>query len=113
MIVIEAEKSVEDDIIELLIDFDVEDIQSEDGNIMVTTSPDSHNTISNILTGKNYTLVKNEITYIPQTYVTLNEKHAGKCLKMVETLEDLDDSQNVYSNFDISDDILMKISEEQ
>jgi transcriptional/translational regulatory protein YebC/TACO1 len=47
------------------------------------------------------------------TSVALDEQKASQCMRLVQQLEDQDDVQNVYSNFDISDDIMAKISEEQ
>jgi YebC/PmpR family DNA-binding regulatory protein len=113
MMIIEAGQTNEDAIIELLMDSNIEDIKTEDGNIQVLTPPDGYNEVHDILTGKNFKLVVDEITFIPQTSVPLDEKKAAQCLKLIETLEDLDDVQNVYSNYDISDDIMVKISEGQ
>jgi YebC/PmpR family DNA-binding regulatory protein len=113
MMMIEAGQTAEDDIIELLMDYNVEDIKSEDGNIQVLTPPDGYHEVHDVLAGKGFKLIFDEITFIPQTMVPLDEKKASQCLRLIETLEDLDDVQNVYSNYDISDEIMMKISEAQ
>ncbi|MCP4131567.1 MAG: YebC/PmpR family DNA-binding transcriptional regulator [bacterium] len=113
MIIIEAGQTNEDDVMELLMDYDIEDIKTEDDNIIVTTSPDGFNDIMDVLSKKDYKLLENEITYIPQTTTALDEKKAAQCLKIIELLEEQDDNQNVYSNYDISDEIMMKISEDQ
>jgi YebC/PmpR family DNA-binding regulatory protein len=111
MIVIEAGQTTEDDVIDFLIEFDVEDIKTEDENIEVTTSPDSFQAVSDALAAKNYNLLSNEITMSPLTTVVLDEKKAIQSLRLTELLEDQDDVQNVYSNFDIPDDVMAKISE--
>jgi len=113
MIVIDAGQTNEDDIMELLIDFDIDDIKIEDENIEVTCTPEAFNDISDLLTEKNFKLSVNEITYIPQTTSALDEKKAIQCMRLIDALEDLDDIQDVYSNYDISDEIMMKISENQ
>jgi YebC/PmpR family DNA-binding regulatory protein len=113
MMIIEAGQTNEDAVIELLMDNNVEDIKTEDGNIQVLTPPDGYNEVHDVLTGKGFKLVIDEIMFIPQTSVPLDEKKGSQCLKLIETLEDLDDVQNVYSNYDISDDIMVKISEAQ
>lgn len=113
MIIVEAGQTTEDDLLEMLMEFDVEDIRTEDENIVVTSAPEAHEKVSEALTGKEFNLLVNEITYIPQTTTPLDEKKASQCMKLIELLEDLDDVQDVYSNYDISDEILMKISEEQ
>jgi len=111
MIVIDEGQTTEDDIIEMLLDFDVEDIRTEDGAITVTTTPEGFNTVSEFLQGKNIKVSVNEITFIPKTTTLLDEKKAGQCLRIMEQLEDQDDAQNVYSNYDIPDDIMAKLSE--
>jgi YebC/PmpR family DNA-binding regulatory protein len=112
VLIVEEGQSTEDDIMELLLEFDIEDIKAEDGNIVVTTSPEGHPAVSDVLTEKNLTLVMNEMTFIPQTEVTLDETKAGQCMRLVDLLENQDDVQNVYANFDIPDDIMEKLSEE-
>ncbi len=111
LIIIEAGQISEDEAMELLLEFDVEDIKSEDDNIEVTTSTDSFNEVSEMLMNKEYKLIMNEITFIPQTTINLDEQKGAQCLRLLEVLEDLDDVQNVYSNVDITDEIMQKISE--
>ena len=112
-IIIEPGQTSEDEVMELLLDYDVDDITTDDGIIEIVCSADSFNEINDLLTGKGFKLSTSEITMIPQTTVPLDEKRAAQCMKLVELLEDLDDAQNVYSNYDISDEIMMKISEGQ
>ena len=92
-------------------DYDVDDVKSEDGNIIVTTTPEGYYTVSDVLGKKGYNLLENQLGYIPQTTVTLDEKKAGQCLRITELLEDHDDVQQVYSNFDIPDEIMEKLGE--
>ncbi len=113
MIIIEAGQISEDEALEMLLDFDIDDIRDEDGNIVITMPPQSFNDVSEEILKKNFKLIMNEITYIPQTTITLDEKKAAQCMKIIEVLEDLDDTQNVYSNYDIPDDIMVKLSENQ
>jgi YebC/PmpR family DNA-binding regulatory protein len=113
MIVIEVDETVnEDDVMELLLEYDVEDIKTEDGSIIVTTSPDGYSAVSDALMKNDYKINMNELTYVPLTTVSLDEKKAAQCLRIIELLEDHDDVQEVYSNYDISDEIMTKISEE-
>ena len=113
MIIIEPGRSTEDEIMELLMDYNVEDIKTEDGSIQVLTPPDGYNEVHDVLADKGYKLIIDEISYIPQTTVPLDEKKASQCLRLIETLEELDDVQSVYSNYDIPENIMMKISEAQ
>ncbi|HQO39267.1 MAG TPA: YebC/PmpR family DNA-binding transcriptional regulator, partial [Spirochaetota bacterium] len=111
LFVIEGSGVSEDEVIELLMDYDVDDVKSEDGNIIVTTTPEGYYTVSDVLGKKGYNLLENQLGYIPQTTVTLDEKKAGQCLRITELLEDHDDVQQVYSNFDIPDEIMEKLGE--
>lgn len=104
---IEAGQTSEDDLIELLMDFDIEDIKSEDdGGLSVTMSPDAFNDVVDVLTKKELKMPYSEITYVPQTTVVLDEKKAQQCMRLVELLEDHDDVQNVYGNYEIPDEIM-------
>ncbi len=113
MIILEGGQTTEDDVLEQLIDYDIEDVKTEDGNIVVTTSPSAYGGVLDFLKSKNYRLLVNEITYLPKTTVLLDEHKAAQCLRLIQQLEELDDVQNVYSNYDIADDVMAKISEEQ
>lgn len=111
LMVIESGKTTEDEIIELLLDFDIDDIKSEDGNILITTSPDAYESVSSLLIKKDFILLVNQLSYFPKTTVPLDEKKAAQCLKIIELLDDHEDVQEVYSNYDISEEIMTKISE--
>ena len=111
VLVIEGGKVTEDEVIEMLLDFDVEDVKSEDGNIEITTSPEGYVQVSDFLSKKNFNLLVNQLTYVPKTTVPLDEKKAGQCLRIMELLEEQDDAQEVYSNYDISDEIMAKLGE--
>ncbi len=113
MIIIEPGQTTEDEMMELLLEAGVEDIKTEDGNIVIYTPPDIFNDVNDIINGKKLKTSLSEITYIPTMSVSLDEKKAGQCLRLVDQMESHDDVQNVYSNYDISDEIMKKISEEQ
>ena len=110
LIVIEAGQTNEDELMELLLDFDIEDISPEDdGALTVKTSPESFNDVFEEVSTKGFKTMSSEITYIPQSTVELDEKKAQQCLRLQEQLEEHDDVQNVYSNYDISDEIMEKL----
>ena len=67
MMLIEAGQTNEDAVMELLMDNNVEDIKTEDGNIQVLTPPDGYNEVHDVLINKGYKLIVDEITFIPQT----------------------------------------------
>ncbi len=50
-----------------------------------------------------------EASFLPSVQVELDEQNAGKVFRLVEALEDCDDVQNVYANFDVSDEIMAAV----
>jgi YebC/PmpR family DNA-binding regulatory protein len=109
---IEPDQTTEDEMIEYLLDYDVEDVKTEDGTITVSVKPEGFNAVYEAIQAKKLKTSFAEITYIPQSTVSLDEKKAEQCLRLIEMLEDQDDVQNVYSNYEISDEIMAKIQGE-
>ncbi|HRX15911.1 MAG TPA: YebC/PmpR family DNA-binding transcriptional regulator [Spirochaetota bacterium] len=110
MIIIDPDQTDEDTVMELTVDYDIEDIKvNDDNSITIITSPESFNDVNDLITSKSFSTSFNEITFIPQTTVDLDEKKAEQCMRLVELLEDHDDIQNVYGNYEISDEIMEKI----
>jgi YebC/PmpR family DNA-binding regulatory protein len=105
-VVVKREKTDEDKLMSLALDAGAEDMQTEDDNFVITTPPNDLEKVKKALEDAGLALEVAEITMVPQTYVKLEGKEAQQMLRLVETLEDNDDVQNVYANFDIPDDIL-------
>jgi YebC/PmpR family DNA-binding regulatory protein len=96
----------EDKLMTLTLDAGAEDMQTEDENYVITTPPNDFEKVKKALEDGNIAIDVAEITMIPQTYVKLDGKEAQQMLRLVETLEDNDDVQNVYANFDIPEEIM-------
>ena len=88
------------------IDAGAEDIKTDDGTIEVVTTPENFEKVKNELKKQGFQSVASELALVPSTTVTVTGEDAKKVIKLVETLEDNDDVQNVYANFDIPDEIL-------
>ena len=73
------------------------------------TDPAEFETVRDALLQAGLEAEEAEVTMRASTSTALNAKEAGSMLKLLDMLEDLDDVQNVYSNADISDDILAKL----
>ncbi len=84
------------------------DVKDEEDAIEVITDPGDFIDVRDALAKKGLQWQSAEITMIPQTTVSLEGKQAEQMLKLMDKLEDYDDVQNVYANFDISDDDLEK-----
>jgi len=105
VIVIEKEDIDEDEITMDALDAGAEDIAVEEDYYEITTTPDDFRDVRDAMEAK-YTLMSAEISMVPQTMVTLtDEKQITMMAKMLENMEDNDDVQNVYHNWDMPDDL--------
>lgn len=106
-----AKNAPEEKIFEVAIEAGADDVVvNDDKSIDVITTPDNFETVKNALMAANLAFVQAEITMLPSTSAKLDDIESVKqMLKLTEMLEDLDDVQNVYSNADISEDILSKL----
>ncbi|MCO4810133.1 MAG: YebC/PmpR family DNA-binding transcriptional regulator [Gammaproteobacteria bacterium] len=100
----------EDVVMEAAIDAGAEDvIPDDDGSIEVLTSPNDFEQVRDAMITAGMEAEDAQITMRASTSAELGVKEAGSMIKMLELLEDLDDVQEVYSNADISEDILAQI----
>ena len=100
----------EDTVMEIAIESGAEDIViNDDNSIDVVTSPENFFIVKDALLAKDLTPDHSEITMEPANRVELNVEDAEKFMKLIERLEDLDDTQDVYHNADISDEILSEL----
>jgi YebC/PmpR family DNA-binding regulatory protein len=102
--------SDEDVIMEAAIDAGAEDVVvDEDGSIEVLTSPTDFEQVRDVLATAGLAADSATVTMRASTSATLGVKEASSMIKMLDMLEDLDDVQEVYSNADISEQILAQI----
>lgn len=113
--VINFDKSIDfDSLFEAAVELGADDIQekSEDGEeeYKVLTSVENFQTVVEGLEKAGFKGTNAELTRIPENTIEItDEKTASQILKLIDKIEEHDDVQNVYSNFDISDDILQKL----
>ncbi len=97
----------EDDVMLVVLDAGAEDISDAGDNWQVTTPPGDLHAVEAALEGAAVVTESAEVTLVPTSTIALdNESDAKKVLRLIDALEDLDDVQNVYANFDIPDSIL-------
>ncbi|MCU7915172.1 MAG: YebC/PmpR family DNA-binding transcriptional regulator [Candidatus Thiodiazotropha sp. (ex Gloverina cf. vestifex)] len=97
----------EDAVMEAAIEAGAEDVvTNDDGSVDIITAPEVFSAVKDALIGTGFQPDNDEITYNASTNAVLDESDADKLLRMVEMLEDLDDVQDVYTNAEISDEIL-------
>ncbi|MEL0034921.1 MAG: YebC/PmpR family DNA-binding transcriptional regulator [Gammaproteobacteria bacterium] len=97
----------EDDIMEAALEAGAEDvISSEDGSIEVITSPEEFGPVKDALDAGGFEAINAEVTRLADNQSELSVADAQKLLRLIDVLEDLDDTQNVYHNGDIPDQAL-------
>jgi len=104
LILVSTDAVEEDELMELVLENGAEDMAVDEGNYEVTTTVEDFDAVLQAVKNKNLTPESAEIEMIPSTYIKLEGKQAEQMLKLTEKLEDLDDVQNVWSNFDISEE---------
>ncbi len=109
-IVIEQEKASEDELLEVILDAGAEDLREDGSNYEIFTPPEDYEAVVNALKEHDIELAASNLGYIPQNYVKLEGKQAQQLLKLMEELEDHDDVQNVWANFDIDEEEIAKYS---
>ncbi len=100
----------EDKIIELALEAGAEDVTSDDNVIEVFTDVSNFENVKKVFDANGLQYIVSEISMIPQTSVKLEGKNAETMLKLMEALEDSDDVQKVYANFDISTEEMERIA---
>jgi YebC/PmpR family DNA-binding regulatory protein len=112
-IVVNKSKIEEDKLMSIAIDSGAEDFKSDEANYEIITDIKDYEKVRAALKQNNIEWDAAEITMIPSSYVQVqNNKQAEQVLNLVEALEDQDDVQNVYANFDVPDEILDKRGKE-
>jgi len=108
--IFEKAKVNEDTIVDLALEAEAEDVRSDNENIEVVTPPENYEEFSNLIKEQNIDCLLSEVTLIPKTAVDLEGKKAMQMLNLMEQLEEQDDVQKVYANFNIADKIMEEIS---
>lgn len=99
-----VEKSAvsEDKLMEVALEAGADDLQTDDAEIFeIYTAPDAFEAVRQALESNKIPTVEGKLDMIPSTYVSVDEQKSKAIMRLLEMLDDHDDSQNVYSNFDI------------
>jgi YebC/PmpR family DNA-binding regulatory protein len=103
-IIIDGEKAPsEDDLMNLVLEAGAEDLRNDGGNWEVLSAPESHVHVLEAIQKAGIPTESAEIAMVPKNLMKLEGKNASGMLKLSEALEEHDDVQNVYSNFDIDE----------
>ncbi len=112
-IVVEREKIEEDKLIEIVLDHGGEDVRIDGSNFEVITPPETYESVLQAIKNSGVEPASSEIGFIPQNYVKLKGKEAEQMLRLMEALEEHDDVQHVWANFDIEEEEISKYEEKR
>ncbi len=107
-----AESLDEDSAMELAMEAGADDMEAgdNDNEWVFTTTPTELNNVSSALRGAGHTVTSMKLIYAPQNVTVINDLEvAQKAMKLFELLDDYDDALNVFSNFDIAEEILEQL----
>ena len=111
LITVKTEAKSEDDLMELVIDAGADDMQTVEDHYEITTAIENFETVRKALEEADVPMDTAKLTRIPQNTVSLDAKKGKALLKLMDILDDHDDIQKAYSNFDIPDDVMAAIIE--
>ena len=103
-VLLEKDKASEDQLMELALEAGADDVRDLGENWEILSAPEAHHTVIEALQKANLPTVSAELALMPKNLMTVDSKHAAAMLRMLEVLEDHDDVQNVYSNFDYDEE---------
>ena len=109
MIVLDPKGQDPDELALVAIDAGATDVEVEDGSVEVYTDAQDLHRVQEALTAAGQVVESAELTMRPKTMVSTEPDTAVKAIRLLERLEDLDDIQQVYSNLDVSEEILAQV----
>jgi YebC/PmpR family DNA-binding regulatory protein len=106
LIVVPKAGLAEDQVMEWALDAGAEDMTAGEETFDVVCASEDFEKVKAALEGKGVKAASAEVTFIPANYVKLEGEDAGRMLRLMDALEDNDDVQNVYANFDIPQEVM-------
>jgi transcriptional/translational regulatory protein YebC/TACO1 len=106
----EGRSITEDDLLEATLDADPEEINDLGDSFEIITEPSNTVAVRTAVQDAGFDYESAEVSFVPQYTQEVDAPTAEKLMKIIDALEDSDDVQNVYANFDASDEVLASIS---
>ena len=110
-ILVSKSKASEDTVMSVALDAGAEDMKNDpaEENYEIITAPEDLANVKDALEKATLPVESAEVSMLPKNYVVLDEKAAEQMIRLMDVLEDHDDIQNVYANFDIPDEVAEKV----
>lgn len=110
VILVDAATTTEDEVMSAALDGGADDVAESDGEWEILTQPGVFEGVKAALDGAGIAMTSAEVTMRPQNFVAVEGGDARNVLKMIDALDDHDDIQAVYANFDIPESVLAEVS---
>ena len=102
-IFVPADKATEDQLMAIVLDAGADDLRNDGDHWEILSAPDAHDNVLKALEAAGIPSEDPSIAFVPKNLIKLEGKQASGMLRLTEALEDHDDVQNVYSNFDVDE----------
>ncbi len=111
LIIIDKAKVDEDTLMDVALDAGAEDIEDNGSEWEIETRPENLDAVKEAINSAGIEILSAEVSMVPSNTVAITEeKQAEQLMKLMNALEENDDVQNVYANFDIPDEVLEKVA---
>jgi YebC/PmpR family DNA-binding regulatory protein len=104
LIAVEKDAATEEQLMDIVLEHGGEDLNDEGDTWEIITEPAKHEAVAAAIKAAGIPTVMSEVTMVADTYTKLEGAPANQMIRLLEVLEDCDDTQNVYSNFDMDSD---------
>ncbi len=109
MVIVSGGSTTEDALLEAVLEAGAQEVNNLGENFEVICEPTDLVTVRKAVQAAGLDYESAEATFLPDLYIPLDADGAGKMFKLLEALEDSDEVQNVYANFDVSDEIMAQL----
>jgi YebC/PmpR family DNA-binding regulatory protein len=109
LITVERSKAAEDDFLIAALEAGAEDVRTVGDSYEIVTAPDQFYKVRQALEAAKIPIASSDLTMVPKSTVRVEGKEAQQVLRLMEALEEHDDVQRAYANFDIPDEILQQV----
>jgi YebC/PmpR family DNA-binding regulatory protein len=101
VIAVEKSAATEEQLMDIVLEHGGEDLNDEGDTWEIITDPSAHEAVAEAIKAAGISTVMSEVTMVADTYTKLEGQPANQMMRLLDVLEDCDDTQNVYSNFDM------------
>jgi transcriptional/translational regulatory protein YebC/TACO1 len=110
--VTKTDSASEDAVLDAALEAGIEDVEDRGELLVLTTDPSNMVAVRTALQAANIDYEAADVEFVPSMNVQVDAPTARKVISLIDALEDLDDVQNIYSNFDMSPEVLAEIEQD-